>query len=275
MGMKCAKGSVLYLNFELIEYTFLNRWDLIFDARPDLSDDSIDSWTLRGHASDIALLVDKICRRIKRQSYDLIIIDPIYKSLGNRDENAAGDMNDLLNHIERLATSTGSSVAIAAHFPKGNMGARESMDRIAGSGVFARDPDAVITMTPHENYSKSDETVRFIVESNLRNFPEVAPFVVCWDKPLMRKDIVKPKASGSPGRPSSGCAASIIIPHLPASMEELMSKTGLSKSMLHRKIKQGREDGLIEHVRHGDRYIALGYSEPEFLEENQSSAIIS
>ena len=53
------------------------------------------------------------------------------------------------------------------------------MDRISGSGVFARDPDAIITMTRHEQ----DDA--FAVEMTLRNHPPQEPFVVRREHPLM------------------------------------------------------------------------------------------
>src|ERR1051325_5990145 len=34
-----------------------------------------------------------------------------------------------------------AAVALAGHFTKGNASAKEAIDRISGSGVFARDPD--------------------------------------------------------------------------------------------------------------------------------------
>src|SRR3954470_23651854 len=42
------------------------------------------------------------------------------------------------------------SGCMAGHFAKGNAAAKETIDRISGSGVFARDPDSLITFTKHE-----------------------------------------------------------------------------------------------------------------------------
>jgi RecA-family ATPase len=78
-----------------------------------------------------------------RTHYDLIILDPIYKAYDGRDENSAGDMAEVLNELDRLIRELDTSVAFAAHFPKGNLSSRTAMDRISGSGVFARDPEAI------------------------------------------------------------------------------------------------------------------------------------
>jgi RecA-family ATPase len=198
LGIQCQKGNVLYINFELPRFALQKRLVWLENTRDSKDRGNLDFWNLRGHSADLALLVDKICRRVRKKKYDLIIIDPIYKCLGDRDENSAGQITDLLNHVERLAESTDAAIAIATHFPKGNMAAREAMDRIAGSGVFARDPDAVVTMSPHE-VKEGDSTVRFDINFNIRNFEEVDSFVVYWDAPVMKKDTIKPRAKGSKG----------------------------------------------------------------------------
>ena len=112
----------------------------------------------------------------------MIVLDPIYKLLGARDENKAGDIASLLNEIELLAVKTGAAVAFGAHFSKGNQSQKESIDRIGGSGVFARDPDTILTFTRH------DETDCFTVDATLRNHPPIDPFVVRWEFPLMCVD---------------------------------------------------------------------------------------
>jgi len=56
------------------------------------------------------------------------------------------------------------------------------MDRIGGSGVFARDPDTILTLTRHQ------EDNAFTVEPILRNHPPISPFVIRWDFPLMKRD---------------------------------------------------------------------------------------
>jgi hypothetical protein len=75
-------------------------------------------------------LVPEIISLIKDTKYSLVIIDPIYKGLGGRDENAAGDISELCNELERVAVETGAAVVFAAHFSKGNQAGKDAMDRI-------------------------------------------------------------------------------------------------------------------------------------------------
>jgi hypothetical protein len=104
---------------------------------------------------------------------------PLYKVLNGRSENAAEDMNHLFNELEALARSTGAAVVSGNHFSKGNQAAKESIDRISGSGVFARDPDTIITVTKHEVENA------YSVEMTLRNLPPAEPFVMRWSLPLL------------------------------------------------------------------------------------------
>jgi hypothetical protein len=123
--------------------------------------------------------------RIQGGEFDLIIIDPIYKLMGNRDENSASDIGNLCTLIGKLAAQTGAAVAYAGHFAKGHQANRASLDRISGSGVFARDADAIVTLTRHR------EEDCFIVEPTLRNCPPAEPFVIEWKHPavVLRDDL--------------------------------------------------------------------------------------
>src|SRR5208282_4805856 len=86
------------------------------------------------------------------------------------------------NAVESLSVESGAAVAFGAHYSKGNQAGKEAIDRISGSGVFARDPDTILNFTRHE------ETDAFTVDATLRNFKPIAPLCVRWQYPLMRRD---------------------------------------------------------------------------------------
>ena len=184
LSMKTAKGRVLYLNLEIQPWAFQQRIRSIASAKNiKLIPGQLDCWNLRGHAADFSTLLPKIIERVKSEGHSLIVLDPIYKLYGTKmDENSAGDIAALLNAIEAVAVSTGAAVAFGAHFSKGNQAAKESIDRISGSGVFSRDPDSILVMTRHE------EDDAFTVNSTLRNFKPIEPFVIRWHFPTMHRD---------------------------------------------------------------------------------------
>ena len=201
-GFPTQQGRALYLNFELPEFAFQHRIKAIATARGLADFSGCDLWNLRGYATDFSVLIPKILARIKDGHYALIILDPIYKGLGKRDENKAGDIASLCNEIEQLAVKSGAAVVFGAHYSKGNQAGKEAIDRIGGSGVFARDPDVILTMTPHE------EKEAYVVDLTLRALPQVEPFVVRWQGVTFARDeradascIRKPgKAAKEPSR---------------------------------------------------------------------------
>lgn len=190
-GWPCTQGRVLYLNFELQPFAMQKRMRMMIDHYNHFTEHQVtgqhfDVWNLRGHAAAIELLRPKIQERLA--SYSLIIFDPLYKMLGSRNENDAGEMGSLMNELEAIAVNSNVSVVIGAHYRKGGAGEGKAMDRISGSGVLARDPDAILTMCDLENQEDEDDTERecCVIEPILRNFPPQAPFGLYWYCPVFR-----------------------------------------------------------------------------------------
>ena len=111
---------------------------------------SLHIWNLRGHNADITLLRPGLEEQLTKHQFGLIIVDPAYKVLGDRDENANGEIASLMNEFEGLAQKTGAAIVVAHHFAKGDSTAKNAMDRMCGAGAWARDPDSIVVLTPHE-----------------------------------------------------------------------------------------------------------------------------
>lgn len=201
-GWKTHRGKVVYINFEIMEPFVLRRVESICKAKGvNLTGDWFRMWTLRGFASGAEHLSGQIIKALKGEDIALIIVDPVYKMLGGRDENKAGDVASLMNELETISVQLGAAIAIGAHYSKGNQAAKESIDRIGGSGVFARDPDAILTMTGHEE----DECIT--IESTLRNLPPQEKIVVEWQFPLfVRRSDLDPTALREHGKRSADSA---------------------------------------------------------------------
>src|SRR5579862_225265 len=109
LGFETQQSRVLYINLELADFEFQERV-IAIQVEKALSRDvakNYDVWNLRGHAADISTLSPKMIDAAG-QNYGLIIVDPIYKVLGNRVENDAGAITSLCNEIERIAVKTGA-----------------------------------------------------------------------------------------------------------------------------------------------------------------------
>ena len=143
----CTKGRVLYVNLELDRASCFHRFKDVYTAlnwNPD-NINNIDIWNLRGKSAPMDKLAPKLIRRAVKKDYIAIIIDPIYKVITG-DENSADQMAKFCNQFDKVCTELGCAVIYCHHHSKGAQGGKRSMDRASGSGVFARDPDALIDL---------------------------------------------------------------------------------------------------------------------------------
>lgn len=147
LDWQCAKGRVLYVNLELDRASCLHRFRDVYDSMkiPPQNIGSIDIWNLRGVTEPMDKLAPKLIRRARQGHYIAVIIDPIYKVITG-DENSADQMAHFCNQFDKVCTELGCAVIYCHHHSKGLQGGKRSMDRASGSGVFARDPDALLDM---------------------------------------------------------------------------------------------------------------------------------
>ena len=147
LSWPCTQGRVLYVNLELDRASCLHRFQDVYEAlgwRPE-NLQNIDIWNLRGRSVPMDKLAPKLIRRAAKKDYIAIVIDPIYKVITG-DENSADQMANFCNQFDKVCTELGCAVIYCHHHSKGSQGSKKSMDRASGSGVFARDPDALLDL---------------------------------------------------------------------------------------------------------------------------------
>ena len=144
----CAQGRVLYINLELDRPSCLHRFKDVYTAMGLAPDNlrNIDIWNLRGASVPMDKLAPKLIRRAGKKGYTAVILDPIYKVITG-DENSADQMAKFCNQFDVVCRALDCAVIYCHHHSKGAQGGKRSMDRASGSGVFARDPDAMLDMT--------------------------------------------------------------------------------------------------------------------------------
>lgn len=191
LGWNCAKGKVLYVNLELDRASCLHRFKDVYNAlelRPD-NIGNLDVWNLRGKSVPMDKLAPKLIRRALKKEYIAVVIDPIYKVLTG-DENSADQMAHFTNQFDKIATELGCAVIYCHHHSKGSQGSKRSMDRASGSGVFARDPDALLDLTElmlPDDLKEGTKTA-WRVEGTLREFASFKPVDFYFDYPVHRVD---------------------------------------------------------------------------------------
>lgn len=147
LSWQCNQGKVLYVNLELDRASCLHRFADVYNAlglKPR-SLANIDVWNLRGKSVPMDKLAPKLIRRALKKEYIAVILDPIYKVITG-DENSANQMAEFCNQFDKVCTELGCAVIYCHHHSKGGQSGKKSMDRASGSGVFARDPDALLDL---------------------------------------------------------------------------------------------------------------------------------
>ena len=180
-GYPCARGRVLYVNLEIDRASCYDRFKRISDDRQRRRPEgpvrrpgwlaNVDVWNLRGKAVPMDQLAPRLIHRASGKGYAAIIIDPLYKVI-TRDENNASEMAAFCNQFDKVCSRLGTAVIYCHHHSKGAQGAKKSIDRASGSGVFGRDPDALIDLAPlempeseaakyaHQSFWRMDATLR-------------------------------------------------------------------------------------------------------------------
>lgn len=145
----------------------------------------------RGARMWVALAQGCLTQLARQHRADLVLIDPVYKLLETGKEDSQ-DFRGLLAAFDQMADETGAAIGYVAHYPKGNAGDRNAIDRTAGSGWLARDmdaglyldvhgtePDALVCTTITRSYPpRPDATVRYNASTGLFELlPDVAPEV--------------------------------------------------------------------------------------------------
>lgn len=178
-GMEVKQGRVLYINLEVQEAFFKKRLQTVAEAKGIAVPNDLAVWNLRGHCASHESLLPRIVAQIRGQEFLAIFLDPTYKVMRGA-ENDQEQVSLLMDSIEKLGAQANAAVIFGSHFAKGNASQKEAIDRVSGSGVFARDPDAIVMMTPHK------EEYAYVIEPILRNCPPIEPFCLRWGYPLMR-----------------------------------------------------------------------------------------
>ena len=203
LGHMCLKCKVLYINFELSKDSFTDRLREICShlcIDPKTLNGMFDTLTLRGMAKPFKELMPGIKHKVKKGDYKVVILDPIYKTLLG-DENDAKVVSEFCNALDSLSATTGCTVIFCHHHNKSANEATAAQNRSSGSGVFARDPDAIVdlleispynnegmplevTVPDREDLEIHDYAFFMRMEAALREFPPIAPAELVFNYPV-------------------------------------------------------------------------------------------
>lgn len=192
----CEQGKVLYINLEVEAASLSLRFRSVYKAmgiKPTSKGaENIVQWNLRGYAAPMDKLAKKVIRRCRSAGYKAIILDPLYK-VQQGDENSAEAIIRFTNALDEIAHETGAAIIYDHHHPKGFSGERKTIDRGAGSGVFARDADAICDLSFLSPQKEALELLETQIKKGekpmqlsfvLRDFKDVEPINIWFSFPL-------------------------------------------------------------------------------------------
>ena len=194
IAFPCKQGRVLYVNMELDRASCFQRFRDVYAALgiPPKAINNIDIWNLRGNTVPMDKLTPKLIRRSEKKNYVAVIIDPIYKVITG-DENSAEEMANFCNQFDKICTQLGVSMIYCHHHSKGAQGGKKAMDRASGSGVFARDPDAMLDFAPldiTEDLRKAEDG-----KARIRGIEKALDeFLPGWEQDVGQDDRLSPSA---------------------------------------------------------------------------------
>lgn len=203
LGHLCTKSKVLYINFELSKDSFTDRLREIcanLEMDPAELSGMFDTLTLRGMAKPFKELIPSIKHKIKKGEYKVLILDPIYKTLLG-DENDAKVVSEFCNALDNVSATTGCTVIFCHHHNKSAGENTAVQNRSSGSGVFARDPDAIVdlleispfdsdgvalevTVPENEEVELHDYAFYMRMEAALREFKPIEPIELVFNYPV-------------------------------------------------------------------------------------------
>ncbi len=199
-GFDCTQGKVLYVNLELDRASCLHRFKDVYEAleQQPTNIGNISIWNLRGKSLPMDQLAPKLIRRAQKRNYKAIIIDPIYKVITG-DENSADQMANFCNQFDKVCTELKCAVIYCHHHSKGSQTGKRSMDRASGSGVFARDPDALLDLLELELENMNEDKLQdapidtsqctaWRMEGTLREYPKFKPVDLWFEYPIHKVD---------------------------------------------------------------------------------------
>ena len=199
-GFDCTQGKVLYVNLELDRASCLHRFKDVYEALEQQPTNirNISIWNLRGKSLPMDQLAPKLIRRAQKRNYKAIIIDPIYKVITG-DENSADQMANFCNQFDKVCTELKCAVIYCHHHSKGSQTGKRSMDRASGSGVFARDPDALLDLLELELENMNEDKLQdapidtsqctaWRMEGTLREYPKFKPVDLWFEYPIHKVD---------------------------------------------------------------------------------------
>lgn len=173
LGYQTTAQRVLLLNGEITGSHYKKRVRRMIEALAinpsELSGLRIANTSEDATPWDLA----RILTMAKSLKVSAVIVDPAYLLL--EDEIDQQEVRRCVREMKRFA-QIGITLLMIYHATKGRIGDRQVIDRVAGSGIFARDCSTLVSLCEHAN-----EADHVVMSCEVRNHPPQPPKTILFD----------------------------------------------------------------------------------------------
>jgi hypothetical protein len=244
LGRQCGRRRTLYVNLEVSSAECLRRVKAVGDAMGVGMEDYPLVQNLDQAGTSLESLAKTIIYRARQLQVQVVIIDPVYTLIG--DEVASSEIKKLVKTIGFISNELGASVIFSHHHNKGvaPTNQRNHMDKVSGSSVFGRFPDAIMTF----QLQRDGRGKAFFT---LRSFQQPEPLQIKFDYPLFNVDdspvmdlappMRLPSAPGRPPKVTQGELEAFLVANPDATAANVATTFNISPSAAYGKLKQARD----------------------------------
>jgi hypothetical protein len=173
LGIPTVRHRVLLVNGEIRAAPYKKRLRRMI-VKMGVNPAGLD-WLHVVNASDCpdSVSFDWIIAQARKHGAQVVVLDPFYLMVG--DESDQVEVKQAIREVKRFAAED-MTLVMVFHAAKGRIGDRQVIDRISGSGIFARDASTMISLCEH-----ATEADAVVVTPVTRNHPPKEPRTVRFE----------------------------------------------------------------------------------------------
>lgn len=183
---QCERGHVVYVNAELDEREFRERVERVADMRgiPLAPDNyaSFRTFHTRGRGMNMQMVAAELICGLQGVDVAAVIIDPIYKLMGDENDSAAVRAVD--KWTTEIARALDCAVVCVHYSDHGSPTFTDMADRVCGSPLLPRCFDAHVDLAKSVEYRMRGGGDVFRAEFAMRCFPKQRAMTLLREGPV-------------------------------------------------------------------------------------------
>ena len=235
LDFECNQHNVLLVNLEIMEPVALERIRYIAQRHQMSLPDNLHILSLDNSDATMETMAKVVVAEGQRLNADVVIVDPVYTLMG--DETSMTEAKKLQQTLCQIRSQLGATVIFCHHTTKaapGSFNRATHADKISGSGVLTRFPDAIVTLVKRQD---DTATMRF----TLRSHEDPEDRHLKFDYPVYTvSEETSQQSAASTVKVTREAAAGFMKDHADAGAKDLMNKFGISQSLAYQKLKEYR-----------------------------------